>query len=389
MRTIGIDMRNAMNPGTRLRSLSGRLDAVTAGITGAAVLAGTLLFAPAPLAQPAPAPRNDRAAAMAVTTVQLAPVELARTVTVNGAVFAWQEVVIGPEVGGYRVTDVQVEVGDKVSRGQELVRLSSALLEADLATRQAMVKQREAELVNARAASRRAKALAAQAALSAADVDRLNSEELAAEARLESARSDHESARLKLQYTRVVAPDDGVVTARTVNVGQIAQVGTEMLRLLRQSRIEWRGEVPEARLVDVRVGQRVRITIASGTDISGVVRIVAPTISSSNRTGLVYVDVEKDERVRPGMFARGEIEIGRAPGLLAPLASVINADGYSYVFVLRPDNTVERRRVEVGAITAGGVELLRGVKSGETLVARGAGFLKDGDLVNVVADSGS
>lgn len=381
-------MTDSMKPDSRTGRRHRPTMVVAAGALCAAIT-GSTLFGSEPSAQPAPAPKTDRAASLAVTTIQLAPIELARTVTVNGAIHAWQEVIIGAEVGGYRVTEVQVEVGDKVSRGQELVRMSSALLEADLATRQALVKQREAELVNARAASRRAKALAAQAALSEADVDRLNSEELAAEARLESARSDHESARLKLQYTRVVAPDDGIVTARTVNVGQIAQVGTEMLRVLRQSRVEWRGEVPEARLADVRVGQRVRITIASGTDLAGTVRIVAPTVASSNRTGLVYVDVENDERVRPGMFARGEIEVGRAQGLRAPLASVINSDGYSYVFVLRPDHTVERRRVEVGAIAAGGIELLGGVSSGETLVERGAGFLKDGDLVNVVEDSGS
>ena len=89
------------------------------------------------------------------------------------------------------------------------------------------------------------------------------------------------------------------------------------------------------------------------------------------------------------MFARGEIEIGRAPGLRAPLASVISADGYSYVFVLRPDSTVERRRVEVGAVASGRIELLGGVKQGEILIERGAGFLKDGDSVNVVEDSGS
>ena len=272
-------MTNPMKPDARPGGRRQQTALATAGSIGAVLVSAALLFGREPSAQPAPQ-KTDRTTSLAVTTVRLALVELARTVTINGAVFAWQEIVIGPEVGGYRVTDVQVEVGDKVNRGQELVRMSSALLEADLATRQAMVKQREAELVNARAASRRAKALAAQAALSAADVDRLNSEELAAEARLESARSDHESGRLKLQYTRVVAPDDGIVTARTVNVGQIAQVGTEMLRLLRQGRVEWRGEVPEARLVEVKVGQRVRITIASGTDLAGTVRIVAPTVTS-------------------------------------------------------------------------------------------------------------
>ncbi|MCC6203064.1 MAG: efflux RND transporter periplasmic adaptor subunit [Gammaproteobacteria bacterium] len=377
-------MTNPLLAVTGRRAVPRYLKFVVAGVTAATLIGSALLHGGESSAQPAPVPETDRAASLTVTTLRLAPVDLTRSVTVNGAVYPWQEVIIGPEVGGYRVTEVLVEVGDRVRTGQELVRLSTALLAADVATRQAMIKQREAELLNARAASRRATALSAQAALSAADLDRLRSEELAAEARLESARSDHESASLKLQYTRVTAPDDGVITARSVNVGQIAQVGTEMLRLLRQDRVEWRGEVPEARLADVRIGQQVRITIASGAELAGKVRIVAPTIASSNRTGLVYVDVPHDERVRPGMFARGEIEVGQAQALQAPLASVINSDGYSYVFVLRPDNTVERRRVDVGAISAGGIELTGGVVAGEVLVERGAGFLKDGDKVNVV-----
>jgi RND family efflux transporter MFP subunit len=278
---------------------------------------------------------------------------------------------------------VNVDVGDKVKRGQELVRLSSTLLQADVDSKRAMVKQREAELTNAEAELKRAQALSKQHVLSASDLDRLNSDAQAAKARLESARADLESSAVRLQFTHVTAPDDGVITSRTVTVGQISQVGAEMLRLLRQNRVEWRGEVPESRLAELHPGQKVTIKLAGGQTLDGVVRVVAPTISTSNRTGLVYADIDAHGYARPGMFASGEIEISHGSALTAPLASIVSSDGYNYLFVLRPDNTVERRKVKIGQVREANVEIISGVSAGELIVNKGAGFLKNGDLVNV------
>jgi RND family efflux transporter MFP subunit len=224
--------------------------------------------------------------------------------------------------------------------------------------------------------------------LSEADLDQLSSEALAAQARLESAYADLETSNLRLQFTHVKAPDDGVITSRTVTVGQIAQAGTEMLRLLRNGRIEWRGEIPEVRLSDLRSGQPVTVMTPAGVELSGKIRVVAPTISELNRTGLVYVDLEADERIRPGMFARGEIEISRGPGFTVPLESVVSADGYNYVFVLHDNRTVERRHVETGAVRGGHIEVTKGIEVGEMIVEKGAGFLRDGDFVNVAVKSG-
>jgi RND family efflux transporter MFP subunit len=324
-----------------------------------------------------------RQAVMTVTATPLERIELTRTIAMTGSVHAWQDVIIASEVGGYRVADVFVDVGDRVQKGQRLVVLSTALLAAEVATKQATLKQREAELVNAQAALERAQSLATMNLLSKADLDRLTSEQLASQSRLESARADLETSRLRLEFTDVVAPDDGVITSRTVTVGQIAQAGNEMLRLLRNGRIEWRGEAPETRLTDLAPGQGVRVVTADGTPFHGRIRVVAPTISANDRTALVYVDLPADDRLRPGMYARGEIEIGTGPAYMVPLESIVSSDGYSYVFVLSEDNTVARRRVETGAIHDGSIEVVSGVETGERIVDKGAGFLKDGDLVNV------
>jgi HlyD family secretion protein len=324
-----------------------------------------------------------RDAVMTVTALPLERVELTRTISMNGSVFAWQDVIISSEVGGYRVADVHVDVGDRVRKGQRLVSLSTALLEAEVATRQATLKQREAELMNAQAVLERAQSLSTQNLLSKADLDRLTSEQLASQARLESARADLETSRLRLQFTEVVAPDDGLITSRTVTVGQIAQAGNEMLRLLRNGRIEWRGEAPETRLTDLAPGQGVSVTTADGTPFRGTVRVVAPTISENDRTAIVYVDLPPDERLRPGMFARGEVAIGTGPAYMVPLESIVSSDGYSYVFVLSEDNVVARRLVETGAVHDGAIEVVSGLEAGERVVNKGAGFLKDGDRVSV------
>jgi len=348
----------------------------------AAGLLAAALTLPA-LAQ-APAAAGKGGAGMAVSVTTPRAEQVSRTVVATGSVFAWQEAVIGSEVGGYRVAEVRVDVGDKVRKGQELVRLADEMLVAELASKKAARAQAEAQLINAASNLRRAESLEGSGAVSDSERERLKSEDLAARARVEAAVSDLTTTELKLRYTRVVAPDDGVVTSRSVVVGQIPQAGGEMLRLLRQGRVEWRAEIPEGRLREVKAGQSARVTTADGVELVGKVRTVAPTVQSGTRTGLVYVDLPKPEGARPGMFARGEIEISKSAAVTLPLASVIVRDGYSYVFVVNDRQGVERRRIQTGALRNARIEVLSGLERTDRVVERGAGFLKDGDTIRVV-----
>jgi HlyD family secretion protein len=323
-------------------------------------------------------------ASLTVSTGQVQRVDFTRYLSVNGTVNAWQEVVIAPEVGGYRVEEVLVDVGDYVQAGQELVRLSTALLETDVAARAAALKQREAERVNADLAFERGKTVAAQNLLAASDLDRLESEAIGAIGRVEAAKADLEAAEVRLRFARVTAPDEGVISARNVSVGQIAQAGSELLRLLRQNRIEWRGEVPESDLPSLRVGQNVTITSVDGREHIGTIRIVSPTVNTNTHNGVVYVDVASDDALRPGMFARGQIEVSQAQALVVPLNAMVSSDGYHYVYVVGADRTVSRKIIQTGVIQGDSIEVLEGLEPGATIVTSGAGFLKDGDLVNVV-----
>lgn len=326
----------------------------------------------------------QQSAALTVTAAALRQVDMDRGVVANGSIYPWQEVIVGAEVGGYRVAAVNVDVGDRVKRGQELVRLRDDLLNAELSSKRANLASVQASFENAAAAYRRAQSLSVAGALSQQDIDQLKSEELAARARVEVAKADLEGAELRLKYTRVVAPDDGVISVRNVAVGQIAATGGEMLRMVRQGRVEWRAEIPESRLRDIKIGQAVHLTTADGSRLEGKVRTVSPTVESSTRAGLVYVDIASTN-ARPGMFARGEIVLDRAQASMLPVASVVVQDGYSYVFVVKPDSTVERRHVETGTVKDNLIEILSGVQPDERIVDKGAGFLKDRDRVTVSA----
>ena len=320
--------------------------------------------------------------ALTVTTTPARSAEVTRSVLASGAIYAWQEVIIAPEVGGYRVAALNVDVGSKVQRGQVLVQLSADLLNAEVASRRAALRSAEARATNAAAALRRGQTMATTGALSQANVDSLTADQVATQAQVETARADLATSELRLRYTQVTAPDDGVVTSRTVSVGQVAQAGAEMLRLLRQGRVEWRAEVPEAQLGLIKTGQSVSISSADGTLFAGKVRTVAPTVQTGNRTALIYADITSGT-ARPGMFARGTIDTGRSQAVLVPLESLVVQDGYNYVYVLSKQDVVERRRVETGVVRGKEVEVVSGIKADEPVVVSGAGFLKDGDKVRI------
>src|SRR5215470_12358226 len=190
-----------------------------------ATLAATVTTVSLPAAAQA---QGGSSGSLAVSVTSPRAEQFARTVVATGSVYAWQEAVIGSEVGGYRVAAVNVDVGDKVKKGQELVRLAGEMLTAEVASKKAAKAQADAQLITAASNLRRAESILNSGAVSDSEHERLRAENLAAQARVEAAASDLEASQLKLQYTRVVAPDDGVITSRTVVVGQIAQAGGEM-----------------------------------------------------------------------------------------------------------------------------------------------------------------
>jgi RND family efflux transporter MFP subunit len=360
-------------------------------VPAAAVLAGLALLgaggAWVAAHRPAAPPPPTAVAPVPALTVAVAPVRwerLRRPVVGDGSVAAWQELVIGIETGGLRVVEVGFEEGDAVRQGQVLVRLDPAVPAAQAAQAEAAAAEAEAALRLAEADLRRAAELARTDSVARQTLDQRSSAARQAEARLLAARARRDEARARLEQTTIEAPADGVVSRRSVLVGAVVQPGQEMLRLIRDGRLELAARVPELDLARVRPGQAVRV-VHGEREIAGRVRILAPVVAGDTRLGTVHVTLPPDSGLRPGMFARAEIAPEEAaPALTVPQEAVVFREGGAVAFVL-PEGAdrVEQRRVAAGARREGRVEVTAGLAEGERVVATGAGFLSDGDLVRV------
>ncbi len=318
---------------------------------------------------------------LTIQTTQAQPAQWASRLPVNGNVAAWQEAVIGAEVGGMRIAELLVNVGDRVKKGQLLVRLSPGTLQADLAATRASLQEAEVAARDARAQAERVKPLTGTEALSAQAIDAALAAAEMAEARVASLKARLMADELRLGYTRITAPDDGVITAREAVEGALAQPGQELLRLQRQGRLEWRAEVPGPLLDQVKVGQKARVQVGSAS-VEGRVRQVAPKIDAQTRNELVYVDLPATAGVRAGLFARGELLQGEGSVLTLPQSAVLLRDGFSYVFK-RGGNKVRQTKVETGQRQGDHVEIKQGLDAKAAVALSGVGFLADGDTVRV------
>lgn len=326
------------------------------------------------------------ASAQAVSVVPAQMQTLSRSVPASGPVAAWEDMQLGVELSGLRVTQLLVDVGQQVQKGELLLALDHRSLDSDLAQANANVQQAQAGAELARSKYTRGQSLVEGHYISASNLDELRAARAQAEAQLGTARAVRDTAALRRSYAELRAPDAGLISKRLVQPGQVVAAGSELLRLIRQNRLEWRADLPEAQLAQVRVGQDV---ILDGSGVHGRVRAVTPGVDSSTRTGTAYVDLPQPKQVQPGAYVQGRILIGRGAGLVVPISAVLRRDGHAYVFVVRDGKHATRVRVEPGSSDGGQVEIRSGLKAGEQVVSAGAGFLSDGDLIRIVAASGS
>lgn len=343
--------------------------------------------------------------ALTVTTVRTSPVSLPIRLSANGDISAWQEASVGSQSNGLPLQEVLVNVGDVVKRGQVLARFNAETVQAELAQMQAALAEAEAVHGEAAANAERVQALEAAtkgrlvgeetglsepgaSALSAQQIDQYMTAERTAKARVMAQLAAVQSQKLRLSHTQVVAPDDGVISARQATVGAVMPAGQELFRLIRQGRLEWRAEVNSQELARLKPGAPVLLRVDTQS-LSGVLRQVAPTADPLTRNALVYVDLPAAEvnrtGVRPGMFARGEFELGESQAMTLPQTAVMLRDGFSTVMRVGPQGQVSQLKVEVGRRVGERIEILSGLPAETPVVASGVGFLADGDRVRVVA----
>ncbi len=320
--------------------------------------------------------------ALTVTVIQPELQNWKQNFTANGNIAAWQEVVIGSELSGQRITKVNVNVGDSVQRGQVLAEINSESIRAELATAKANYAEAKAVLADASINNQRIQQLKNTGAISQQEATKYLTSQSTAQARLDAAKAQIDSNQLRLTQTQVIAPDHGVISARTATVGSLAQTGQELFRLIRDNRLEWRAEVTSTDLYKLKKGMTAHIISPdpSRSAVSGSVRMIAPVIDPQTRYGLVYVDIPTTDAVRMGMFVKGEFDLGEKPALTVPQTAVLLRDGFSYVFIVNKDNRVTQQKVTLGRRLNDRVEIVD-LAANTQLVASGTGFLSDGDLI--------
>jgi RND family efflux transporter MFP subunit len=284
-----------------------------------------------------------------------------------------------------RLAELKVEVGESVRKGQVLARFADETVQADLAQARAGLAEAEASAGEATANAQRARSLGDTGVLSAQQMQQYLTSEQTALARAAAQKAAVQSQALRLAQTQVLAPDDGLISARSATLGAVAVSGQELFRLIRGGRLEWRAEVAAADLARLHPGQAATITNASGQTVAGKVRKLGPTVDPQTRNALVYVDLmpARGADVRAGMFARGEFRFDPHTALTLPASVLLLRDGFQCVMVVAANGRVKQTRVKLLA-RQGDRVAIEGLPAEVRVVERGAAFLSDGDLVKVV-----
>ncbi len=321
--------------------------------------------------------------ALTVTTVSPETVQWSERVTASGQVLAWQEAIVGAEIGGVRLVELQANIGDRVKKGELLARLADEMLLADVHQQQAAFDESVARYKEAEANSQRALQIKDSGVLSPQELQQFTNAAEIAKAQMSAAEARLETSKLKLRYTRIVAPDDGLISARAATLGTVAQVGSELFRLIRQDKLEWRAELTDAQLQQVRIGQKVLVHTGANNSVPGTVTRIAPSLDMSTRNGFVYIGLNENKTLRAGTFTQGEFELGKSNALTLPQSAVVIRDGFTYVYRVGADARVTQTKVTLGRRQGDRVEVSSGLAPDATVVASGTGFLNDGDLVRI------
>ena len=358
-----------------------------AAVLALVLIAALVWWLRPPAGQPPTANAAAASAPKPVMTVTVAEPQretLAIALQANGNVSAWQEASVGAEVSGLRLATVNVNVGDAVKKGQVLATFTTDTARADSLQSQASVVQAEAGYLNAKADADRARSIQDSGALSASQIAQYVTQEKVAKAQWEASKALLSATEIRFGNTTVKSPDDGLISARGATVGAVVGAGQELFRLIRQGRMEWRAEVTASEVGRIRVGQKALVTLATGTELSGQVRAIAPSANEQTRNIVVYVDLPRHNDLKAGTFARGVFAIGQSEALTAPTPAIVVRDGNNFVFVVDAANKAAARKVQTGRRVGERVEIVEGLRAGERVAVQGAGFLNDGDLVKVV-----
>ena len=334
----------------------------------------------APAAAPKATPAPARAVSLVTPKIEMWPDQMEAT----GNIMPWQETRVGTEIGGLRLLSVLVNAGDVVKKGQVLARLNPVTVETELDAANAQLMEAQAAQAQAEATLERGKRLAPSGGVSQQELTLYETQKQTAAARVNAARAQVKTQQLRLDSATLVAPDDGVISSRSAIEGAIVQAGSELFRLIRQGRLEWRAEVKGETLLKLRVGQKVTVNSPLGPDVEGHVRQVSPTIDLTTRNGLVYVDLPLDTDLKAGLKVTGTLALSKRKALVVPASAVLHDGAAARVFKVNADSKVEAVEVKIGRVQGDYEEITSGLDVHSLIIAKDVDLLKVGERVNAL-----
>ncbi len=310
-----------------------------------------------------------------ITNVELyevRPVVFEDYLTLPVIVQPYREVNLGLTVGG-KVTKLHADKGDRVRKDTTLLETDDVLLRVQLENARSTLDYQKNEFA-------RSEKLFRDGSITEAAYD-------GAKFQLAQAENVHNMAVKQLEDAVLKAPFDGVVTSRTVEVGDILGPGTPAFRIIDMSRVKVQVGIPEKYVGDFKVGNTVTIRFDAfpGKAFPGKINYVSPEADPSVRTFLAEIDINNGENIlKAGIMGNGRIlRKTFHDALMIPINAVIETQAGRIIFIAREDGSVEQRSIELGQSGETTVMVLSGLQSGEKVVVKGQHDLIDGEKVNV------
>lgn len=323
-----------------------------------------LLVACSPDTPPAPAaagPAPDPAVFVAVQ-----PEKVRDGITLDGTLEATNKATLTAQTSG-RVTKIHYDVDDYVPAGAVVMELAATEQGARAARASAGLAEAKAALAEAQANFDRAGQLIGQKLISQADYDRVRAALDAAKARVASAEAGQAEAQTQVGYTLVRAPYNGIVTARHIEVGELATPGRALVSGLSLERVRVTTLVPQAFIDRVREQKKLQLVLPGGRTVEATNVVVFPYADEQNHAFRVRADLAPDVSggIYPGMFVKVRLATGERDALRVPVSALVERNELTAVYVRRADGTPELRQVRAGRRADGKVDVLAGLAAGE------------------------
>ena len=293
--------------------------------------------------------------------------EVDQTYAAEGLVEAVKQATVSAQIAG-RIVELKFDVGDYVQKGAVIARIDASVVGQQLAGSQAQVAQARALLENARASYERTKQLAAQKFISQAALDKATGEYKAAQAQASASLAGAGEAAANRQFATIVAPFSGVVSARLIELGEMAQPGKPLFTGFDPKDLRVEVTVPQYKLPAVREQARATIEFPSLNKWVKAANItILPAADVKTHASRVRIDLPEDLReVYPGMFARAHFAVSRVRKLLVPEAAVLRRSELTAVYVVDAKENVQLRQVRLGEPAGEAqIEVLAGLTPGE------------------------